>query len=873
MRIVVLTFNRRTIDLAVTSFRTVLTRLADLVTRRRRADERLDEEIQSHVDALVEEYEARGMSPDAARRAARRAFGGVMQMKEAHREQRTFAFVDLVVSGLRHAARGLLRRPGTMGLALTGLAVSIGLNASIFNVLNATVFRGVAAAHPASLVRVDRASRQGVQNDWPWAEYDLLRRTSHAQLTAWSTRQVTWGTTSTEFRGDVLVHLVSGNFFEVMGGTASAGRVLTARDDQPDADLVAVVNHAFWQRYLDPGEPFSTGLSVYLDHRRTLIVGVAERSFGGPITGEETFPAFWVSQRAGVDLGARAKASSGQHEPESVNIAGRLAPSTSAAQLEAELSSLVRGVETASDGTHPMAMVGPIDRGQSATWAAILVLGFTGLVTLVAAMNTGIAFLAAAMSRRQEIATRRALGASDWRLFRHVVGEVLLLCVPSGLIGLALVRTLSRSLAWLFQVPVTIDVMQHASTMAFGAVLAAVSALVAIVPAAIYWVRQRNALADHLSDTRAGSAKISKGFLLIQAAASTFFLILGVLFARATSSIEHFDFGFDVPKITTATIPIADLTNTPPDFWQPALTTLRETAAIDSVALAAVPPFMAWPDPEIHRNRVSPEFFATLGLRMVRGRGFTIDDVRADARVAVITASVAKTLWVSAEPLGDTLERVSPRDRAVVVIGVVADAFMNRVGWPNPGTVYQPLPSRHAEGCLIVRTRGDAATMLEAVRETIRGALPPRTDVDVQALSAGPAFQAASTRRLGVFGDVLGAVALLLTVMGVSGVTMLAVRTRRREIGIRLALGARPAQVTAMVLTSGLRPVLVGVTGGVVAATLAGRGLTNGLAGFSAGNLAAVGLGAMTIVVVTLFATFAPLRVARRIEPVELVRT
>jgi ABC-type antimicrobial peptide transport system permease subunit len=145
--------------------------------------------------------------------------------------------------------------------------------------------------------------------------------------------------------------------------------------------------------------------------------------------------------------------------------------------------------------------------------------------------------------------------------------------------------------------------------------------------------------------------------------------------------------------------------------------------------------------------------------------------------------------------------------------------------------------------------------------------------VDVQALSAGPAFQAASTRRLGVFGDVLGAVALLLTVMGVSGVTMLAVRTRRREIGIRLALGARPAQVTAMVLTSGLRPVLVGVTGGVVAATLAGRGLTNGLAGFSAGNLAAVGLGAMTIVVVTLFATFAPLRVARRIEPVELVRT
>jgi hypothetical protein len=488
-------------------------------------------------------------------------------------------------------------------------------------------------------------------------------------------------------------------------------------------------------------------------------------------------------------------------------------------------------------------------------------------------MNTGVAFVAAAMSRRHEIATRRALGASEWRLLRHVAGKVLVLCVPSGLIGLALVRTTSRSLAWLFQVPDTIDVTQHASTVAFGAVLAIVSAIVAIVPAGIYWVRQRNALADHLSDTRSGMSKINNGFLLIQAAASTFFLILGVLFARATASIEHFNFGFDVPTIATAMIQRADVTNAPPDFWQPALTTLRESAAIDGVALAAFPPFMAWPDPEIHRNRVSPEFFATLGLRMVRGRGFTIDDVRADARVAVITASVAKTFWGSADPLGDTLDRVSPHDRGIVIIGVVADAFMNRVGWPNPGTVYQPLLSRSAPGCLIVRTRGDATMMLDAVRETIQSALPPRMDVDIQALSAGPAFQAASTQRLGVFGDVLGAVALLLTVMGVSGVTMLAVRARRREIGIRLALGARPVQVTAMVLTSGLRPVLVGVTSGAVTATLAGRVLTNGIAGFNAGNFAAIVTGAVTIVVVTIFATFAPLRAARRIDPVELVRT
>jgi predicted permease len=813
------------------------------------------------------------MSPDDAHRAARRAFGGVMQMKEAHRQQRTFAFVDLVVSDLRHAARGLLRRPGTMRLALTGLAVSIGLNASIFDVLNATVFRGVAAAHPASLVRVDRAFRQGVRNDWPWAEYDLLSRASHAQLTAWSTRQVTWGTTSTESRGDVLVHLVSGNFFEVMGGTASAGRVLTARDDQPDADLVAVVNHAFWQRYLDPGEPFSTGLSAYLDHRRTLIVGVVERGFGGPVTGEDTFPAFWVALHAGANLGARAKGTSGMHEPGPVNIAGRLAPGTSGSQLEAELSSLARGATAASDDAHATAVVGPIDRGESATWAAILVLAFTSLVTLVAAMNTGIAFLAAAMSRRQEIATRRALGASEWCLLRHVAGEVLLLCVPSGLIGLALVRTLSRSLAWLFDVPETIDAAQRASTVAFGAGLAVMSAAIAIVPAGIYWMRQRNIRVDHLSDTRSGTAKINKGVLLIQATASTFFLILGVLFARATSSIEHFDFGFDVPTIATAMIESADVTNTPPDFWLPALTTLRESAGIDGVALAAFPPFMAWPDPEIHRNRVSPEFFATLGLRMVRGRGFTIDDVRADARVAVITASVAKTFWGSADPLGDTLDRVDPRDRGIVIIGVVADAFMNRVGWPNPGTVYRPLPSRSAPGCLIVRTHGDATTMLDAVRETIQGALPPRTDVDVQALATWPAIQAAGSRRLGMFGDVLGAVALLLTVMGVSGVTMLAVRTRRREIGIRLALGARPAQVTSMVLSSGLRPVIVGVAAGAVLATLAGRVLTNGIAGFTAANVTAVSAGALTIVAIALLAIVAPLRAARRIDPVELVRT
>jgi cell division protein FtsX len=494
------------------------------------------------------------------------------------------------------------------------------------------------------------------------------------------------------------------------------------------------------------------------------------------------------------------------------------------------------------------------------------------MVTLVAAMNTGIAFLAAAMSRRHEIATRRALGASEWRLLRHVAGEVLLLCVPSGLIGLALVRTLSRSLAWLFEVPPTIDIAQRAATVTFGAGLAITSAAIAIVPAGIYWLRQRNIRVDHLSDARTGSTNISKGFLLIQAAASTFFLILGVLFARATWAIERFDFGFDVPKLATAMIPITDLTNTPPDFWQPALTTLRETAAVDDVALADASPFMAYPAPEIHRNRISPEFFATLGLRIVRGRGFTTDDMRADAHVAVITASVAKTFWGSADPLGDTLERVSARDRGIVIIGVVADAFMNRVGWPNPGTVYQPLSSRSVPGCLIVRTRGDAPTTLDAIRETIQSALPPRTDVDVQALSTGPSLQAAGSRRLGVFGDVLGAVALLLTVMGVSGVTMLAVRTRRREIGIRLALGARPAQITTMVLSSGLRPVIAGVTAGAVFATLVGRVLTNGIAGFSAANVSAASAGALTIVAITLLATLAPLRVARRVDPVELVR-
>jgi ABC-type antimicrobial peptide transport system permease subunit len=163
--------------------------------------------------------------------------------------------------------------------------------------------------------------------------------------------------------------------------------------------------------------------------------------------------------------------------------------------------------------------------------------------------------------------------------------------------------------------------------------------------------------------------------------------------------------------------------------------------------------------------------------------------------------------------------------------------------------------------------------MLDAVRETIQGALPPRTDVDVQALATWPAIQAAGSRRLGMFGDVLGAVALLLTVMGVSGVTMLAVRTRRREIGIRLALGARPAQVTSMVLSSGLRPVIVGVAAGAVLATLAGRVLTNGIAGFTAANVTAVSAGALTIVAIALLAIVAPLRAARRIDPVELVRT
>jgi predicted permease len=831
--------------------RRLLERLLNLL-RVRRPDDDLAREIDAHLALLQDRYEARGLSPDAARRAARLALGNADHVKEQHHDARSFRWIEDAWQDAAHGFRLLRRSPVFTATAALSLAIGIGANTAIFTVANALLLRppaGIAA--PSELVVIGTARGDGGLNPLAYATYlEVARRTTSLSAVfaeGLFPRVTGLSPSETATAEPVLGQTVTSNFFTALGSPPARGRVFADGDEH-----AAVLNYDYWRRRFN-GDDSVVGRTLRINGRPVTVVGVAASGFHG--TGIQSCDVWLAIGSDGTG---------------SVVAGARLRPDVPLAAAAAEVKTIgdaiARERGAATDQARrlnalPYSRAGG-NRNVVAGFAGALMV-LISLVLAAACANVAGLMLARAAARAREIALRAALGAGRGRLVRQLLTETFVLFLCSGLLGIGLARVLTRlamlvvpALPTSIVVPLTLDwrVLLFAVSLSAGAAV-----VFGVLPAF------RGSSVDAGASLKDGArssprrSRLRSAFVVGQIACSVLLVVLCASFVRVLRYAGAADPGFDPRGVDVAMLDstvAGQPKSAPAAFWGTVIDRVRQMPAVAAASLARVPPG-GWEgiglggvapgdeagSPEVSSawNIVDTGYFTTLRIPIVAGRDFAPTDTAGAPPVVVIGQTLARRLWPGRSAIGKPL-RLPPvtasdgrvEQRLAAVVGVVADIRTSSLidGLAEP-YVYVPLAQSDAMGVvgvtaqmsIVARRRGGATlagAMATLVQEIDQRLVLSRTESLADAIALGLAPQ----RILAAISGAMGLVALLLASMGIYGVTAYTVALRRREFAIRLALGSPPARVVRMVLRQGTWLVAVGLGSGLALAIGAGQVLS-----------------------------------------------
>jgi predicted permease len=588
-----------------------------------------------------------------------------------------------------------------------------------------------------------------------------------------------------------------------------------------------------------------------------------------------------------------------------VDVAGRLRPGASPVRAAAELNAMARAfaAEGRAGDKPPSVQLGKAEGPRSEPVMTAIIVAIVAVLLALACANVANLLLANASDRRREIGTRLALGASRGRIVRQLLTESVLLGICAGAAGRVLSGWLTPFAAEVLGLPALIDLSPDFRVYAMTALIALASGLIAgLAPARYGW---RGNLLAALQRDRPGAsafpvpARLRSVLIAGQAAACVVLLVLAALLTRSAAAAARFDTGVAIDRLVNVSPNLGRGYDAARKrmYFAAALDRVRQLPGVASVALAAVPPFhivhareavagsILAPGPaRVQRNEVSATYFDTVGIRVLEGRTFSEEEVDRQFPVAVISAHLARQFWGDASPIGSTLERVwgtqlRPDERSVgltrkpagaTIIGVVSDSMtqIDDVGVP---TIYLPLDVAGIVGHIVVATRRDPKVVSGEIRREILALDPDQPpSILLPRDRLHDALQA--SRALASATSAIGGSALVLAVIGLFGVTAFVVGQRRHEISIRMALGASGQEVVRMLVRDSLRPVAVGLCGGLVIAFTAGQLMTKLLLGISGHDPAAF-LSAVTVLVGTAaLAAFVPARRAAGIDPAGMLR-
>ncbi len=885
------------------------------------------EELAQHLEDRYTELLAGGVTPEEAVREALAELNdgellwGELQQTELVSQEPVVLGQSMRISmlggicqDLRYGARTLAKEPGFTLLALLTLALGIGANTAIFSGINALFFRPLPATRePERLCHVN-IGRGRVT----YAEYEDYQSRSRlleglAAYDSQAGRKAVW-----HFAGQYQTLqgvLVSGNYFHVLGVGAAMGRVLAPQDESAGADNAVVVSDNTWRNHFakDPG---IVGKQVRINDRDFTVVGVTRPAFQGP--NQPYAPAWWIAARkASTEPPYRFS----DQWPD-FSMIGRLKPGISPRQAQAELDVIYAGLKqlkTEVEIDHK-AFVEPargFKRSGSRGGEFYLILGIAvvvvGLTLLIACANITSFLLARAMNRRKEIAVRLALGASRWRIIRMLLAESLLLALLGGAAAAVMSFWATDLLSYASSLIVkglSIDILPDfdftPDTRVFGATLV-ISLLVGIVCGLMPALQSSKAdltvaLKDEigLPGSRFRRFNWRNALVVAQVAGALVLLAGSGLFLRSLRQTLRSEPGFEARQLAFNQISLSSKPHPALLDWQFFRDLQGRVAALpeaQSVCLAEGSLLdgqsfgnrhklqvdgieqMPFGNEEVASFVISPNYFATVGIPLTRGRDFAEDDLDSSSPVVIINETLARLAFPGQNPVGRQVRLSTDlwleKGKSLEIIGVAKDVTHHKIGEVIEPILYRPLKQsffdKSYDAVLIVRTQREPSAILSSVASLARS-FGPEVSFSQSTLAENLARQTLSSRIALAFFGLFGALGLGLAAVGLSGVLAYNVAQRTKEIGVRMALGADRTKVLRMIISEGLALTL----GGIVIGLLLALSLTRVLAGFLFGISAADPLTylatTLIMIFVALLACYFPARRAAQVDPMTALR-
>jgi predicted permease len=917
--------------------------------RKKRREQDFSEEMESHLQMHIEDNLRAGMSAQEARRLALMKLGGVEQTKEIYRDRRGLPLLETLFQDLRYGIRMLRKNPGFTCVAVLTLALGIAVNTAVFTAFDALVLRPRPVKDPDSLASLSRITPGERHGSFSYPDY-LHYRDHSKSFSALSLFAFGMAVTSSDLPATVpeatprvagavgfqlpqllqgsaqpiMCYFVSGNHFPMLGATPLLGRILLPEDDQLNSPPVVLMSGDFWQMQFH-SDPKIVGSVLHLNGVAFTVIGVTPLDYTGTAP---NVPALWAPVAAKVHLGLLSAQDLENRLVIAGVVGGRLKPDVSLSDAQAELDVLAAQLRAAHPEDERHASISVVSGRNNLSgldpeaWAVVAAaMAAVALLLLIACANVASLLLARAVARRKEIAVRLALGAGQWRLLRQLLTESMLLGVIAGALGLPLAGWMLHLLIveiasalpsfWgtiALEISPDIRIFAYTLFVSCGAGIAfgltpALQASKADVNSAIK--EDGTTFGQRLRRPRL------RGILIAaQMAACLVLLISSALLLRGSQRALKIDPGYDTQRV--AHLEMYNPANL--HYSQPRLLQLNRDLVqgivslpgVRSVSQASRGPIggIRWvpveragaasPAPTTGVSEpaaagysyITPNYFETLSIPIVRGRTFTPREADGQALVVVVSEATARRFWPGEDPIGKLLKIGSgkgtmsfpgekdPFIASSEVIGVARDVRSMDLRRLDESYLYLPLSqSRQWTSTLLVRANVNLKTLLPAIGHEFR-----RVDANLPVIAAplntmvsmDPYFVV--SRIGGVLASIVGALGLLLACLGVYGMVSYSVTQRTREIGIRMALGAQAIQVLRLVMTEGFRPILTGVVIGVIASAGASRALSATLFGLSPLDTVSFAGVSLLLIAIALLATWLPARRATEVDPMVALR-
>jgi predicted permease len=877
-------------------------RLLKLAVRPRAVEQDVDEELRFHLELRAEKLQREGLTPAEAREAAQRDFGDLERVRaecvrlghEREREMKRSLFLDALAQDVRYALRTLRKAPGFALVAVLTLALGIGATTALFSVVRGVLLKPLPFPAPERLVRLWQASpsqdlpRTAISSpdfdDWK------ARQTSFSELGAWFNVE---GMTGVDLSGQgdperLKATYVTDGFFSALGASPRLGRALLPEEHQPGSGAAVVLSHGFWTRRFG-ADPSLPGRTLTLNGEPYTVVGIMPPSF--------TFP----SEQMDVWLSVSRLAESSVPRVRTnrwLAAVGRLKPGVTLETARAELGAVAGQLAAAypdSNGQYGAITAVPLHEAITGDvrMSLLVVLGAVSLLLLIACVNVANLQLARATLRERELAVRAALGAGPGRLLGQLLTESLVLAVLGGALGVgmavlgtdALVGLSVKQLPRLREVGVDGEVLAFAAgaTLLTGLLFGLLPALRASTP------KLEPVLKAGSRGTVGSSGARLRGALVVAEVAIAVVLATGAgLATRSLARMLSDDPGFraEGAAVVSFSVPRERRGALLPAYLTEVLERVRALPGVQSAALAKTLPlegsgesstFTRPGHPEDETNpphmsvlHVSPGYFQTLGMPLLGGRDFDVSDRADSPRVVVVNQAFARRYFPGEDAAGKVLRAGTTE---MTIVGVVGDVRQAGLTEPAPPLVYWSL-MQNGRGSthLVVRGHGALLPLASAARQAIWAVNPNQTITRITTLDEVVAEAVTRPRLLALLLGLFAALGLGLAAVGIYGVLAYTVSQRQRELGVRLALGAPPAQVLRLVVKHGMTLAGTGVALGVAGALGLSSVMRSILYGIPPHDPLTFG-GAMVLLLgVALLACLVPARRAMRVDPAVTLR-